>query len=160
MAVVLVMVIIAISLAVSYSMLRMQTTALDLNSNSARQVDARHVAVTGISVAMQKMSAANWAGVTSTVSGNISPYESYSVTYTTGDSSLTSGSAEYNEYPYRVTLLSTGYAVDPADSTRRATHRVRAVVQLVRRKLSTVSSAWTTAQAYTVLQWGNDEARF
>ncbi|MCE9555009.1 MAG: LamG domain-containing protein, partial [Planctomycetes bacterium] len=47
-----------------------------------------------------------------------------------------------------------------ADSTRRATHRVRAVVQLVRRKLSTVSSAWTTAQAYTVLQWGNDEARF
>lgn len=160
MAVVLVMVIIALSLAVSYSMLRTQTTALDVNSNSARQVDARHVAVTGISVAMQKMSAANWAGVTSTVTGNISPYESYVVTYTTGDSSLTSASSAYSEYPYRVTLLSTGYAIDPADSTRRATHRVRAVVQLVRRKLSAVSSSWTNAQAFTVLQWGNDEARF
>ena len=160
MAVVLVMVIIAISLAVSYSMLRTQTTALDLNSNTARQVDAHHVAVTGISVAMQKMSAANWAGVSSIVSDNISPYESYTVTYTTGDSSLTPGSSNYAEYPYRVTLLSIGYAVDPSDSTRRATHRVRAVVQLVRRKLSTVSSAWTNAQAYTVLQWGNDEARF
>jgi len=160
MALVLVMVIIALSLAVSYTMLRTQTTALDLNSNSARQVDARHVAVTGIHVAMQKMSAANWAGVNSVVSGNISPYESYTVTYATGDSSLTAGSADYAEYPYRVTLISTGYAVDPADSTRKATHRVRAVVQLVRRKLSSVSSAWTNAQQYTVLQWGNDEARF
>ena len=128
MAVILVMVIIALSLAVSYSMLRTQTTALDLNNNSARQVDARHAAVTGISIAMHKMSAANWSGVTSTVSGNISPQESYLVTYTTGDTSLTPGSADYAEYPYRVTLLSTGYAVDPADSARRATHRVRAGV--------------------------------
>jgi len=160
MALVLVMVIIALSLGVSYAMLRTQTTALDLNSNSARQVDARHVAVTGIHVAMQKMSAANWAGVDSTVSGNISPYESYLVTYSTGDSSLTPGSADYAEYPFRVTLISTGYAVDPANASRKATQRVRAVVQLVRRKLSSVSSAWTNAQAFTVLQWGNDEARF
>ena len=160
MAVVLVMMIIALSLAVSYAMLRTQTMQLDLNNNSARQVDARHVAVTGISVAMQRMSGANWAGVNTPVTGQISPYESYVVTYATGDSSLTAGSASYNEYPFRVTLLSTGYAADPADPTRRATHRVRAVVQLVRRKLSTAPSGWSAAQTFTVLQWGNDEARF
>ncbi|MCE9547648.1 MAG: LamG domain-containing protein [Planctomycetia bacterium] len=155
MAVILVLAVLAVALVISYSLLRTEAIGVQIANNSSRQLDARQVAMAGMSVALQKMSAANWAGVASTVTGNISSTDSYVVTYTTGDTSLTASDPSYSEYPYRVTLLSTGYSTDPLNPSIRAMHQVRAVVQLIRRKLSDPPSGWTTAQAFTLLQWGN-----
>jgi len=59
-----------------------------------------------------------------------------------------------------VTLFSTGYATDPNDSARVVTHRVRAVVRLVPRKLATSKPSGfdnfangDSGVAYTLYQW-------
>ena len=59
----------------------------------------------------------------------------YEVTFSTGDPLLLPGNANYAEYPYRLTITSTGYAEDPSDPDMRAIHRVRSVVQLARRQM-------------------------
>ena len=62
------------------------------------------------------MQTSAWGGVGSTLSGSLSPYEQYTVTYTTGDATLTSASPDWSDFPYRVTLDSIGKAADPADA--------------------------------------------
>ena len=74
---------------------------------------ARQAAMVGLSAGMRKMEESALAGVGTTVSGNVSSQETYSVTYTTGYLLLTSSSSNYSEYPYRVTVQSTGISVDP-----------------------------------------------
>ncbi len=79
--------------------------------------------------------------------------QSFSVTYTAGDSSLTAAQANYSEYPFRVTLLATGYAQDPAYSAAVTTYAIRAVVRLTPKKLADQPTGWTTLAPYTVYQW-------
>ena len=110
-----------------------------IQQNSNRHALARQAAMVGLSVAMRKMEVSGWTGVNSTISGSLNAQDSYSVTYTAGDDSLTSGSANYSEYPYRVTFMSTGTSTDSGSSPSRATHKVRAVVRLIPRKLASAT---------------------
>jgi len=157
--VLLVLGLLSITLALAYAMMRTEATVQQVQRNGNHSGMARQAAMTGISVAMRKMGAADWAGVDTDVLGDLGGGMSYRVTYATGDEALTPDSPDYAEYPYRVTLTSTGMANDPADPAIQATHTVQAVVQLVRRKLVDEPSSWTSVTPYTVYQWGTGRGR-
>ncbi len=153
MTLLVVMGLISISLALSYATLRSQATVVQLQHNSDRMANARHAALSGVTQGLRNMCQSNWAGVDTTLSGWLSPTESYTVTFTTGDPSLTSADPNYGDLPYRVTLLATGFAQDPANSAAIATYRIRAVTRLVPRKLADEPAGWDNLADYTVYQW-------
>lgn len=152
-AVLVVLLLLSVTLGLSYAIVRSQATTLVIQKNTQRQFSARQAAVTGLMVAIKKMHQSTWAGVDVPITGALSTYESYNVTCTTGDSSLTSSRADYSEWPYRVTLVSTGSAVDPENPTSVATYRVQAVVRLVLRKLTDEPTSWADMLEHTVYQW-------
>jgi len=151
MALLLVLLLLSMTLGLSYAAMRGTSTAGMIQRNADRRAAARQAAVTGLQVALKRMHVSNsWTGVDSTLSGSLGNYESYSVAYSTGDPRLVSSDPQQ---PYRVTLLSTGRAVDPNNPTSSAVYRVRAVVALVPRKLADAPSSWDTMTGYTAYQW-------
>jgi hypothetical protein len=151
----LVLSIIAITLATSYVIMRAEFATLRVQQNGNRRTLARQAAMIGLSAGMRKMEESTWAGVGTTVSGNVSSQESYSVTYTTGDPLLTSGSSNYSDYPYRVTVQSTGISVDPNNTQSHATYKMTAVMRFLPRQLATQPTKWSIMQNYTVYQTDN-----
>lgn len=157
-AVIIVLALLAITLAMSYALLRTQGTAMLIARNSSRQLDAKLAAEAGLAAALRKMHEDNWPGVTSTLQASVDTYASYSVTYATGDAVLLSTDPDYAEYPFRVTITSTGTATDPTQSSMQTTYRLQAVVQLVRRALrSSNPTGWSTYIAPTVYQWSTSD---
>lgn len=157
MAVVLVLGMIAMTLAVSYALLRAQADTIRSSSNTELRSEARQAAWTGLAAALRRMNqSSNWSGADSTLAGTINTFQSYSTLYTTGDASITADSADAADWPYRVTITSTGYAVDPNASTTTTTYKVEAVVKLVPRKLQDNPSPWATMQNYVVYQTNTD----
>jgi hypothetical protein len=160
MAVVVVLGLLSITLALSYSMLRTQVTCAQIQSNSLRRSSAQMAAMAGIQDALRSISEPGWAGVGLPITGNLSNTESYSVTIETGDASLTPSHPDYAEYPYRLTLISTGLAENAADSNQQSIHHLRVVVQLVRRKLADPPSGWSQVVPHTVYQWSNQDVDY
>ncbi len=152
--------LIAVTLAASYAIMRSQVAAVRIQQNSNRQNLARQAAMVGLSVAIRTMEQSNWAGVNSTISGTLNSQDNYSATYTAGDDSLTSAISSYAEYAYRVTIISTGTSVDSSNSQSKATHKVRAVMRLLPRKLSSSPSDLATIFNYTWYQTQNDTFSF
>src|SRR3982750_4035209 len=90
MAIVLVLGILAMTLAISYATLRGQATTAELARNKNRGSNARVAAQSGLAAALQKMSSDNWSGISSTLRSNVTNNAWYQVTFTTGDSKLAS----------------------------------------------------------------------
>jgi len=157
-AVVLVLSLLALALATAYAMMRTQSTTVKIQQNASRGGDARQAAEAGLSAALRKIHLDDWAGVDVPLTGQLSPHESFLVTFETGDAFLTENDPEYEEFPYRLTITSIGVAVDASDATIRAEHTVKAVVQLVRRARSAAPSNWQTLQQLTVFQWKQYDA--
>jgi hypothetical protein len=163
--VLLVLLLLSITLGLSYAMVRTQNTSAAIGRNADRRVLAREAAIAGLGMAYQNMFARSWAGVstatsTSSFSRSLTSYESFSVVYTAGDPTLLKSDgkidetkADYKKYPYRVTLVSTGRSVDPGDASRVATHTARAIVQLIPQKLVSEPTCWSTALGYTLYQY-------
>jgi hypothetical protein len=151
-AVLLVLLLITLTLALSYAAVRTQNMAFMIQRNSDRRWAAQQAAVTGMTMAFKKMQKSDWAGFGSTLDGTLSSTDNFSATYAFGDSSLTSSSPDYNDYPYRGTLTVTGKSIDPVNSQNITTYQITAVVRLVPRQLSTEPTNWNTMQQYTVYQ--------
>ncbi|MEO8494782.1 MAG: LamG domain-containing protein [Planctomycetota bacterium] len=158
-SVLLVLAIISMTLALSYAMLRTQATVEQTERNTSHRATARQAALTGMSVALRTITEPTWGGVDAGLSGNLGDGSTFAVQFETGDASLLVGSPDYFEYPYRLTITSTGSVVDPANPQIQATHKVRNVVQFVRRKLVDAPGNWSAMQAYTVYQWGTGTGR-
>jgi hypothetical protein len=161
-AVVLVLGVLGVTLAVFYAMMRTQTTSVSIQENVNRKDDARQAAQAGVTAGMRRLHDADWAdagGVDLTLEGDLGEGMSYRVRYATGDDSLTPDSPDYAEYPYRVTITSTGYAADPNNPDVRAERQVEAVVQLVRRALQEAPADWDIVQQHTVYQWADRESK-
>lgn len=158
MAIVLVLGLLAITLALAYATLRGQGTTTLLARNNGRALDARAAARSGLNAALRKISEDAWQGVGSQLTANVTDHAWYEVRFTTGDAQLAPGDPNYAEYPYRVTIDSVGYAADPADPNIRARHHSRCVVQLVRTALVPPPAGWNTLTAYSVYQWSNRDA--
>jgi len=152
MAVIMVLMVLAMTLTVCYAMLRTQSTALLIQKNEQLQSLARQAALSGLRVGLQRMHSADWAGVETSFQSAISSTQSFQVSYTAGDSLLGAGDPAYSELPYRVTVVSIGRAADPDTPQRTVTYQIQAVVRLVPRKVSTTPADWPTMQNYTIFQ--------
>lgn len=181
MAVLLVLVVLSISLALAYGVMRVQSAAEQVQSNSIHRGDARQVALTGLSIGLRKMNETTWVGVGQTVSGSLNSTDRYVITYTTGDPDLllkldptgvltaenvtdalvsaSSNSEELLRYPYRVTVSVKGYSRNPGTGTD-ATHAVRAVVELSPKKMADEPTNWSKvtdlARNFVLYQRDND----
>lgn len=157
-AVVMVLGLLAITLAISYATLRGQGTTSQLARNNSRALDARAAAQSGLAAAIRKISQNDWAGIDASLSANITNFTWYKVNFATGDTSLKTGDSQYNELPFRVTIESTGYAADPLDTAVRSESRARCVVQLVRKRLLAEPANWSALTNYNVYQYSSKDA--
>jgi hypothetical protein len=149
--------LLAVAVAVCYSMLRVQIAGEQVASNQRRVGSAREAARIGISTALGKLHQSTWAGVSTPISGNVDPFSSYNVTFTVGDDTLNASHPDYNQWPFRLTLLSTGSATTPGQTGVPSTHQIRVVVKLIPRAVSSASSDWTAAQNFTLYQYGSED---
>ncbi|MFZ5828698.1 MAG: hypothetical protein ACOY3P_01355 [Planctomycetota bacterium] len=152
MALLLVMLMLSITLALSYAAVRTQHETLRVQSNGERRQSARQLAFTGLSMGIKRMQTAEWEGADAAFTMQLAPFESFHVTYTTGDPRLGAGDPDYDDFPWRVTVVAEGYAADPDYPQSIATHRVQAVLRLVPRQMPAEPTGWTTATEHTVFQ--------
>lgn len=155
MSLILVIGLLAVGLAVSYAVLRLQMTTVHLQNNSKRHDGARQAALTGVSHAMRDIHMSTWRGVTSTLSGRLNPTDTYWVTYKTGDDSLTPASPDYADWPHRLTIVSTGASQDAAQPSISSTSVIRVVVRHVPQRMPDEPATFASAQNYTVYQTDN-----
>ena len=157
MALILILGMLAITIAVSYALMRSQVQTTLLQNNAQTNSLARQAAEAGLNQAIRKLTTDSWGGVGTTFTGNVDSQSSYSVTYTAGDASLLPSDPNYAEYPFRVTITSTGTALNSADNTLPTTYTMSAVLQLVRRALNTSAtpSLWNTMNGFTCYQWNS-----
>jgi hypothetical protein len=154
-AIVLVLGLISIALAMAYALLRSQSLNVLVQGNGSLRNEARAAAISGLAVGLQRMSNSGWSGVNSTATGTLSSTDSYSVTFTAGDPNL--ASHDPNQ-PYRVTVVSTGYANSSLlQSSQQASYRVRAVVALSPRQLGAQPTNWSTMVQYSLYQLGGGQ---
>jgi len=153
-ATLVVLLLLAVTLALSYAMMRSQAMDLRIQQNASLRPAARQAALTRMSLAIRAMHRGDWGGIDQPVIDSLGRYARYEVTYTTGDASLVSqpDHPDAGDFPYRVTLDATGFATDPSDLERVSTHRVRAVVRLAPRNLADEPSDWRRMQRYTIFQ--------
>lgn len=159
MAVLVVLLLISITLALSYGVMRSQGTASQVHQNASLKLSARQAAMTGAAIALKQMQTVDWKGVDTTLAGSLSRYSGYRVRYTTGDPTLTPTHAEYSDLPYRVTLTSTGYIAAADDPQRQATHELRVVVRLVPRKLGPQPASWAEITKHSIYQYDDGRIR-
>ncbi len=153
-AVVIVLALLSVTLALSYSMMRVQSTTSQIQRNMSRQSDARQAAISGLSAGMRAMYESNWGGIDSTLQMTLGDNRSYLVSYQSGDPWLETTDSDYAEKPFRVTVISTGYAFDSASPTVRSEYKIRAVVQLVRRKFQSNPSSYAAAAGHCMFSFG------
>lgn len=153
MTVILVLLLLAVTLGLSYALVRTQSTNIAIRENADRRSLARQAALTGLTMGMKRMQTNDWEGVDTVYSRPLDDATGFHVAYSTGDAALSADDADYADYPYRVTLVSTGYAADPIDPARVAQHRAEAVVRLVPRALTSEPTGWSDVTGHTVCQY-------
>ena len=147
-----VLLLIAVALASSYSAMRSQTITLSVRENATLGVSARQAALAGLSAGLREMHSPNWTGTGTSYSRMLSSHVSFQVQFVAGDDTLTSDDADYSDLPYRVTLVATGTASDPANANRLSQYTVRAVARLIPRALPDEPTDWSTMEDYTFYQ--------
>ena len=157
-AVFVVLMLIALTLSLSYAMVRTQSVSFMIQNNADRRLSAQQTAVTGMSIALKKMQQSDWAGFGSTLNGTISTTDSFTAVYTFGDPTLTAASSDYNDYPFRGTIAVAAKSADPLNPQNIATYQITSVVRLVPRQLSDEPTDWNTMQQYSFYQ--SDVDRF
>lgn len=156
LAIILVLAMISMTMAVSYSLLRSQSAQLKSAGGSDLRTEAREAALSGMSAALRKMNQTSWAGADSTLTGSLSSSQSYSATYTTGDAAIGVNDADAADWPYRITIDTTGYATDTSISTVPTTYKIQAVAKLNLKQVSSNPAIWPTMQSYVIYQTGTD----
>ncbi len=152
-SVLIVLLLIAVTLSLSYASIRTQSVNARIQRNATFCVSARSAAASGLATALKTMHSVAWRGVDTTLIGRLSSHENFTVEFVAGDDELEAGHADYDRYPYRVTLNATGYAADPIHPTVIATHHAQAVVELIPRALSTPVAGLDELTDHTVCQW-------
>lgn len=149
MALLLALLMLSLTVGLCYVAVRSQFTSGVIQRNADRFAAARQAAITGMTLGLKKIHSADWLGVNTSLSGSLGRNESYLLTYTAGDSQL---SANDPEQPYRVTLLSRGYAADPNNPAAIAIYQVRTVLRLIPRRLAPQPTDWAMMQGFTLFQ--------
>jgi len=153
MAVIMVLLLLSLTLGLCYAAMRGQYAGAIVGRNFGRRASARQAALTGMMMALKKMHRSDWGGVGTSISGATGTYETFLVPFTAGDSTL---STTDSNQPYRVTLLSKGYAVDSEHPQSIATYQITAIVRFIPRRLAAEPSDWTAMAGYTFYQTHQD----
>ncbi len=151
-AVILVFLILAFTMGLSYAAIRSQSGAANIARNANRNIDARQAALAGAAMALRKMHTTSWAGVNTNISGALGSGLSFQAEFTAGDPRLNTSHPEYGDLPFRVTITVVGRAVDPDNPQCVAEHRIRVIVRLVPRALGNAPSQWSELTSATVYQ--------
>lgn len=156
-SVLVVLLLLAVTLGLSYASIRSQSVHARIQRNATFRTSARSAALSGLSIALKVMHTDAWKGVDTTLTGRLNAHENFEVRFSTGDPALTSADADYDRYPLRVTLDAVGYAADPLNPATIATHRARAVVELIPRALSEPPAGFDDLLAHTLSQWDSGD---
>lgn len=157
LAIILVLAMISMTMAVSYSLLRSQSAQLKSAGGSDLRTEAREAALSGMSAALRRMNQTSWSGADSTITGTLSTTQSYTATYTTGDAAIGVDAPNAADWSYRVTIDTTGYATDTSISTVPTTYKIQAVAKVVLKQVSANPTIWPTMQNYVIYQTGTDD---
>ena len=150
-AIVLVLGVISITLAMAYALLRTQALNVLIQGNGIRERSPPG-GLPVLAAGLQSMSTTGWSGVNTTSTATLSSTDSYSVTFTAGDSSLTT---QDPNQPYRVTITSTGYSSSSLlQQSQQASYQVKAVVALSPRQLGTQPTSWSSISQHSLYQIG------
>lgn len=152
-AVLLVLLMVIVAMGLSYAVMREQYTATTLQRNAGLGMSARQAAMAGMSVALANMQSNSWAGVGTSLNQSLGTYAQFQVTFTTGDPSLTAGQPNYNDFPYRVTVVSVGTVADSGNPNRVSSYTIQAVLHLVPRAVAAEPANWSTMCGSTLYQW-------
>ncbi|MFO1042129.1 MAG: hypothetical protein U0941_10105 [Planctomycetaceae bacterium] len=158
---ILVMLAIGLSLAVTFGFMRTQITSLQSTQNDSRNDLALEAARTGISGALLRMQSTSWTGMSDTYSKVIQQDSanivSCSATYSTVTSGQVAGVTD-SELPLHVAITSVGTWVSPSSSTTKVMRTVKAIVRLTPRlpgrsvrdgDVSTATDLSTNSDSYT-----------
>lgn len=126
----LVLVTISMSLVLTYAFTRTQATSMQIGLNVAHREEARQAAHTGAAVALERMQAADWAGVTEIPAGVINSDDMGTVGYRVTYEQYTSANTLPADAALRVVLKSVGYWQATTDARERVECRVEVVVRL------------------------------
>jgi len=148
-----VMLMLSVTIGLTYAMLHAQTHQVRIQSNANNLNRARQAAMSGLHYALSRMHRSDWVGVDQSVKRKLDSGVSFTVTFTTGDQSLSVSDSDYEYYPYRVTVESVGSAVDPADPDRTMTATAGLVAQLIPRAIGPTPSNWSTVTSNTIYQY-------
>lgn len=154
---VVVLTIIAVSLAVCYAVMRTQSTMVHVQHNSSARMDARQAAMAGLAIGLRRMHESSWGGVATALSDDLGSRTRYEVTYSIGDPYLLPADADYDELPLRVTVTSRGFARTSGASSHETMHQSRAVVRLIPRMLASEPAPWSDMNQYTIYQTDDEE---
>jgi len=133
---VIVMLAIGMSLALTYGFVRTQVTSLRLTQNDARRDLALEAARTGLSMGLQRMQAAEWVGVSDVYSKIIQQDTTNKTVCDVRYEPLVSGqvpSVSDIELPLHLWVVSRGTWSSPSNATEQVTRTVKAVVRLLPR---------------------------
>ncbi len=150
--------LLTITIAISYATLRGQGTTTQLARNGSRSLEARAAARSGISAALRAISENAWGGVGTPLTSRVTENSSYFVTFTTGDSKLTSTDPSYSEWPFRLTIDSIGTAADPLNTAIQSQYKSRCVVQLLRKNIVAEPATWSSIITQNVYQYSSADA--
>lgn len=133
---ILVMLAIGFSLALTYGFMRTQVTSLQLTQNELRRDLALEAARTGISAGLLRMQDPAWVGLSDTYSKVTQQDSSNTVSLAVTFSSVASGEVpgvSDAELPLHVSITSVGTWSSPRDSSTTVKRTMKAVVRLMPR---------------------------
>ncbi|HEY2147927.1 MAG TPA: hypothetical protein VGH32_08320, partial [Pirellulales bacterium] len=149
--------LVSIALAVTYALLRSQSSMTHIPKNATFRSSARQAADSGLAIGMRTMSSSTWGGPSSTITGTLDGRSSYTLTYSPGDPAL--AATDINQ-AFRVTLISTGVTINPEVSSQPVSFRARAVMRLAPKQLNAAPANWATFLQYTAAQIGSSPQFF
>ena len=159
-ALILVLGLVAIGMAVAYTMMRAQVSNALIQSNAQRRNDARQVAMEAAGIALRLLQDDSWQGFgnddSQVITGIIDSEHHYQVTLAAGDYRLDSTSAEYSRSPLRVSISAQGRIVNPTNDGIESSHMVRVVVELIPRQLPAEPIGWDAQDDFSVWQYAVD----
>jgi len=133
---ILVVLAVGFSLAMTYGFMRTQVTSLQLTQNEVRRDLALEAARTGTSAALLRMQDPAWVGISDTYNRTTQQDSTNLVTCSVTFSPVTSGqftSVSDAELPLHVCITSTGTWSSPRDSTVTSKRTIKTVVRLMPR---------------------------
>ncbi|HEV7281850.1 MAG TPA: hypothetical protein VGN57_16740 [Pirellulaceae bacterium] len=143
-----------LALGMGAAVVMLKTSDLSVRSTTRDDLKRRAdgAAQSAVELGIDVIRRRSWSGVNWEFAGSWLDGAAFRVRYLPGDASLTSGSADYAYYPYRVTIEATATVSDPSEPAAVTTSVATAVVELMPKKLQGALSGYGDRNDYAYYQ--------